>query len=129
MLINPNMVSSKGPSAPQTTSKFFDHSQGFSLAERHFVTSLREELITWSMYQTRENLVEWFSFELERFIEHLEDGELGISEAARELEMPRNIRREIERDARRSAKKRAELVAKLRKLQKELPSKSKGKEF
>ena len=43
--------------------------------------------------------------------------------------MPRHIRREIERDAKKSAKKRAELVARLRKLQKDLPAKSKGKEF
>lgn len=123
------MVSNKGPGASQALSKFFDFAQGFSLTERHAAASFREELIAWSMHQTRENLVEWFSFELERFIEHLEDGELGISEAARELEMPRSIRREIERDARKSAKKRAELVARLRKIQKELPVKSKGKEF
>ena len=71
------------------------------------MAAFREELVTWSLRQTRDNLVEWFSFELERFIEHLEDSELGISDAAKELEMPRHIRREIERDAKKSAKKPA----------------------
>lgn len=123
------MPSNKGPSTPGAHSALFDFAQGFSLNERTVSAAFREELITWSMKQTRDNLVEWFSFELERFIEHLEDSELGISEAARELEMPRHIRREIERDAKKSAKKRAELVTKLRKLQKDLPAKSKGKEF
>lgn len=123
------MVSNKGPGMSQSLAQLFDFTQGFASNERGVMAAFREELVTWSLRQTRDNLVEWFSFELERFIEHLEDSELGISEAAKELEMPRHIRREIERDARKAAKKRAELVVKLRKLQKDLPAKSKGKDF
>lgn len=123
------MVSNKGPNNSQVLSRVFDFTHGMAANERSMAASFRRDLIDWSLLQTRDNLVEWFSFEIERFIEHLDDSELGVSEAARELEMPRSIRREIEREVKKSKKKLAELIARLRKLQKDLPEKTKGKEF
>ena len=70
------MVSNKDSAPSQALSNALDFTRGFSLSEKGVAAAFREELVTWSLRQTRDNLVEWFSFELERFIEHLEDSEL-----------------------------------------------------
>lgn len=88
---------------------------------------MREELIDWSVSRTRESLVEWYAFELDRLAEFLKEGQTDFAEAARELEMPREVRREIEREMRKTAKRRTELVGRITKAKNDVRSRFSGK--
>lgn len=109
------------------TFSLFDLAQGYRMSESQAFASMREETIEWSIRQTRESLVEWYAFELDRLADFLREGRTDFSETAKELEIPREMRREIEREMRKTAKRRLELVGRITKARSDVQAKLLGK--
>ncbi|MFZ3232145.1 MAG: hypothetical protein WA194_01150 [Patescibacteria group bacterium] len=92
------------------------------------VSDREHRLLEISIKAARSNLVEWFSYEISMLVRLIAD-ETGVSSAARELGLPREMRREIEREAKKMAKQRHMIGNALSKYLAELPAKSQSKTF